>query len=128
MKSRDLKIVYPFGSDIANNYPEENPELFFHCSSYGRQVYLKKVCGKYQLCTYHFFNMLLPQNIDRCLDDSYIVAHRDDIISIYETSNFLEAQEKFYEASYRLLVDDEVLAKKADSSFFRSEGKGYFYI
>lgn len=126
MKSRDVKILYPFGSDIANNYPEENPEIFFHCSSYGRQIYLKKNRSKYQICTYHFFNILLPHNID--YDDEYLVAHRDDIIPIYETTNFLEVQEKFYESSFRLLVDDDVLAKKANSSFFRSEGKGYFYI
>lgn len=126
MKSRDLKILYPFGSDIAINYPEDNPEIYFHCASFGRQIYLKKNRSIYQICVYHFYNHLLPRT--KFYDDDFFVAHRDDIFPIYETKDFLEAQQIFYECAFRLLCDSEVLARRASSSYGKNDGKGYFYI
>ena len=89
-------------------------------------LFLMATLFEHQVCVYHFYNHLLPRT--KFYDDDFLVAHRDDIFPIYETKDFLEAQQIFYECAFRLLCDSEVLARKASSSYGKNDGKGYFYI
>lgn len=110
-KNFDPKVYYPFGSDLTINFPEVAPELFFHCSSYGRQVYLIKRDTKYKVCIYHFFNSNIPHNTIEYEDTDFCVSHRDDLVPTYETQDFKDAVSRFYETAYRLIVDDDVMRK-----------------